>query len=819
MKANQQVKKVVIVGGVAGGASAAARARRLSEHAKIVVFERGSYISFANCGLPYHIANIITDRNKLLVQTPESMRKRFNLDIRIKTEVIAIDRTRKVVTAKDLTTGNEYEESYDALILSPGAEPVRPPLPGIDNKRVLALRNIPDMDAIIQYLDEKKAGRALIVGGGYIGLEMAEALRLRDIDVVMVELLDQVMAPLDPEMAVPVQDHLAVHGVDLRLQTSVTGFSDGGDTLVAHLSTDEKIPCDFAILSVGVRPETKLAVDAGLKIGERGGIAVNDTMQTNDPSIYAVGDAVEVQDFVGGFATLVPLAGPANRQGRIAADVIFGRKSSYKKTQGTGICKVFDLAVGMTGLNEKTLKRINKPYEKVYVHPASHASYYPGAHPITLKVLFDPKTGKLLGAQAVGADGVDKRIDVLAVALRAGLTVYDLEELELSYAPPYGAAKDPINYAGFVAANYLRGDMELCHSDDIEKRTKNQVPLDVRTRREYEQGAVPDSQLIPLDELRGRLDELDKNKEYLVYCKAGLRGYIAGRILDQHGFSTKNLTGGYDTYSHVMRSRGAWKPPVIPSGQSSEKKSEQHVVVKQEIDARAEQCPGPIMRLSVALESVKPGEAVKIVSTDAGFAADMPAWCATTGNKLVSLDHAKGEFVAVIQKQPAQAPAVSAASLSNEATMVVFNSDFDRAMAAFIIANGAASMGKKVTLFFTFWGLNILRKKQPGKVKKTFIESMFGTMMPRGSDKLALSRMNMGGMGLKMIKGIMKKKNVQSLDSLIDNALQSGVKLVACTMTMDLMGIKKEELIDGVEFGGVAMYLDHAGRGNINLFI
>ncbi len=560
MRNDQQAKKIVIVGGVAGGASAAARARRISEQAEIILFERGEYISFANCGLPYHIAKIIEDRDKLLVQTPAAMRKRFNIDVRTCTEVVRIDRDKKLVVAKDYSTGNEYEESYDALILSPGAEPVRPPLKGIDSEKVLTLRNIPDMDAILKQLESAQANRAVIVGGGYIGLEMAEALRLRNIDVVMVELLDQIMGVVDPEMAVPLQDELAKHGVDLRLKTSVDGFLQDGKTLKVELSSGGTIDCDFAVMSVGVRPEIKLAKDAGLKIGERGGILVDGSMQTNDPSIYAVGDAIEVKDFVGGFQTLIPLAGPANRQGRIAADNIFGRKSVYKSTQGTGICKVFDLTIGMTGLNEKMLKKIEKPYEKVYVHPESHASYYPGGHQISLKLLFNPNDGKVLGAQAVGKDGIDKRIDVLAVAIRAGLTVFDLEEQELSYAPPYGSAKDPVNYAGFVASNHLRGDMGICHSEDMQKPSENQVLLDVRTQKEYDRGSLQGAVHIPLDDLRGRLDELDTGKEYLVFCYVGLRGYLACCILDQHGFSTKNLTGGCKTYTMVKRSGDNWQP-------------------------------------------------------------------------------------------------------------------------------------------------------------------------------------------------------------------------------------------------------------------
>ena len=540
--------KIVVVGGVAGGASAAARARRLSENSEIIVFERGEYVSFANCGLPYHIGGVIEDREKLFVQTPESFKSRFNVDVRVKSEVLSIDRKNKTVKVKDLNSSKEYDQSYDYLVLSPGAEPFRPPLDGIESERVFTLRNIPDMDMIKKAASQSVHNKAVVIGGGYIGLEMAEALRDISMDVTLVELDKQVMTPVDPEMAVPLQDHLTEKGVCLKLSDSVKSFADDGDSLLVETSKGDKIKCDFAVLAVGVKPDVKFAEQSGILLGSRGGIQVDEQMLTNDPCIYAVGDAVEVKDFVAGFDTLIPLAGPANRQGRIAADNIFGRKSAYKRTQGTAICKVFDLSVGMTGLNEKILKQKKFDYEKIYLHNASHASYYPGATPISMKILFDKNKGKLLGAQVVGKEGVDKRTDVLAVAIRAGLTVYELQDLELTYAPPYGSAKDPVNYAGFVACNYLTGDVELCHFDDIVNKTDNQVVLDVRTEKEFENGVIPDSILIPLDSLRDRLDEVPADKELLVTCQAGLRGYIACRILSQKNYKCKNLSGGYKTY-------------------------------------------------------------------------------------------------------------------------------------------------------------------------------------------------------------------------------------------------------------------------------
>ena len=545
-------KRIVIVGGVAGGASAAARARRLSEEVEIILFERGEHISFANCGLPYPIGGTISERKRLLVQTPEGMRGRFAIDVRTRTEVIRIDRTRKLVVARNLATGTEQTESYDVLILSPGAEPIRPAIPGIGAKRIFTLRSLADMDAIKDLVDQEKPQQAAIIGGGYIGLEMAEALRQREVGVTLIEVANQVMSVADPEMVTTLHQQLRLHGIDLRLATSVTSFVEEGHLLHIRLSTGESLQCGLAVLATGVKPDVKLSSEAGLAIGQTGGILVDEHLRTSDPHIFAVGDAIEVTDLVSGLPTVIPLAGPANRQGRIAADNALGGNSIYKKTQGTAICKVFDLVFGMTGMSEKSLKQAGMAYEKVYVHPASHASYYPGAHPITLKLLFHPETGKVLGAQAVGADGVDKRIDVLAVAIRGGLSVFDLEEVELSYAPPYGSAKDPINYAGFVAANNLRGDVGLCHVGEILHPRTDQQLLDVRTPAEVEAGSIPGAINIPVDELRGRLYELPKDKELLVSCQVGLRGYLACRILKQNGFQCRNLSGGYKTYRDFM---------------------------------------------------------------------------------------------------------------------------------------------------------------------------------------------------------------------------------------------------------------------------
>ncbi|MBY5944046.1 FAD-dependent oxidoreductase [Photobacterium rosenbergii] len=548
--------KILIVGGVAGGASAAARARRLSEDAEIIMFERGEFVSFANCGLPYHIGGDITDRSKLLLQTPESFLARFNVDVRVMNEVIAIDREAKTVTVKNVLDGSEYIESYDFLLLSPGAAPVIPPISGIENPLTHSLRNIPDMDKIIATLDGNKPSHATVVGGGFIGLEMMEAFHQLGIDTTLVEMADQVMTPVDREMAGFVHQEIRDKGIDLRLGVALesVNYSEEQSNLTLTLNNGDTIETGILIMAIGVRPETQLAKDAGLKIGELGGIWVTPQMQTSDPSIFAVGDAIEDQDFVTGKQTLVPLAGPANRQGRMAADNMLGRNESYQGTQGTAICKVFDLAVASTGKNEKQLQADGATYEKVYVHTASHASYYPGAETVSLKLLFEPKSGKILGAQAVGKDGVDKRIDVLAVAQRAGMTVEQLQHLELTYAPPYGSAKDVINQAAFVANNIIKGDVTAIHYDEIENLTDDQLLLDVRNPGElkssgYLEGAIN----IPVDQLRQRMGELPKNKEIVIYCAVGLRGNVAYRQLVNNGFKARNLIGGYRTYSFARK--------------------------------------------------------------------------------------------------------------------------------------------------------------------------------------------------------------------------------------------------------------------------
>ncbi len=541
--------KLLIVGGVAGGASAAARARRLSEDADIILFERGPDVSFANCGLPYYLGGEISERDKLLVVTPERLRTRYKLDVRVRTSVEAIDRAAKKVRVRDLVTGREYEESYDKLILAPGAAPIRPPLPGIDLPGVFTLRNLQDMDRIKAKLDQG-VRQAVVVGAGFIGLELVENLVRRGITTTVVELQDQVLPPFDKEMTTPIAQELISKGVSLLLGQSAEAFEQGPDGLVVRLKSGQRLPAQLVVLGVGVRPENKLAVAAGLEVGPRGGIRVNEHLQTGDPDIYAVGDAIEVKDFVTGEPTQVPLAGPANRQGRIAADHIFGRDARYRGTQGTAIVRVFERTAALTGASEKVLRRAQRPYRKVYVHPTHHAGYYPGAEAMTLKLLFDPETGKVLGAQAVGGAGVDKRIDVLAVAIQAGMTVFDLEEMELAYSPQYGSAKDPINMAGFVAGGLLRGDHPQVDVQTVLAAPPGEHPflVDVRTPQEFGAGHLPEAVNIPVDDLRSRLGELPHDQEIAVYCQVGQRGYLATRILRQAGFPAVSVGGGYKTY-------------------------------------------------------------------------------------------------------------------------------------------------------------------------------------------------------------------------------------------------------------------------------
>lgn len=817
--------KYLVIGGVAGGATAAARLRRMDENADIILFERGKYVSYANCGLPYYIGGVITERDKLFVQTVEGFTARFNIDIRPEQEVIAIHPKDKTVEVKNLGTGQTYTESYDKLVLSPGAEPLRPGIEGINSKKIFTLRNVPDTDTIKNYVDQNKPRHAVVVGGGFIGLEMAENLHDLGINIAVVEMANQVMAPLDYSMATIVHQQLIEKKVDLRLEDGVSRFEETSEGILVHLRSGKQIATDLVILSIGVRPETRLAKEAGLAIGSLGGIAVNDYMQTSDPDIYALGDAVEVINPVTGKPALIPLAGPANKQGRIVADnIVFGNRETYKGTIGTSIAKVFGLTVAAAGANAKLLKREGIAYRSSYTHSASHAGYYPGAVPMSIKILFSPEDGKLLGAQIVGFDGVDKRIEMLAQVIQRKGTVYDLTELEQAYAPPYSSAKDPVNMAGYVAENILTKKVEIIGWRDIARLSSETILVDVRTTDEYSLGSIPGAINIPVDELRSRLSELPKNKPIVVTCAIGLRGYLAYRILAQHGYKDiRNLSGGYKTWSIATA-----KPTLIQAG-SNPKTTETektvaavapHSSTRQtiRIDACGLQCPGPVMQLKKHYAEIKTGDRLLITATDQGFGKDVAAWCNMTGAQLVGVENKSGVIHATIEKGEPKS-ACKMVNGGDNKTLIVFSDDLDKALASFVIANGAASTGKKVTMFFTFWGLNVIKKRQKPAVSKDIFGKMFGWMLPAHSGKLKLSKMNMGGAGSWMMRLIMKKKHIDSLESLIAQAAENGVEMIACTMSMDVMGVKQEELMENVTLGGVATYLERAEDANVNLFI
>jgi NADPH-dependent 2,4-dienoyl-CoA reductase/sulfur reductase-like enzyme/peroxiredoxin family protein/rhodanese-related sulfurtransferase/TusA-related sulfurtransferase len=810
--------KYIVIGGVAGGATVAARLRRMDEQAEIILLERGAYVSYANCGLPYYIGGEISERDHLFVQTVKGFQDRFAIDIRVRQEAVEILREQKAVRIKNLETGVEYTESYDKLVLSPGAAPIRPNLEGINLPNIFTLRNVPDTDAIKNYITANRPRRAVVVGGGFIGLEMAENLHRQGLEVHVVEMGRQVMAPIDYSMASIVHHHMVEQGIHLHLERGVTRFaSSASGVLEVVLSDEQKIETDMVILSIGVRPETTLAKDSGLAIGALGGISVNEYMQTSDPDIYALGDAVEVVHGVTGKPALIPLAGPANKQGRIVADnIVYGNVSVYSGTIGTSIAQVFDLTVAAAGANSKLLDREKIPYLSSFTHSQSHAGYYPGAVSMSVKILFSPENGRLLGAQIVGFDGVDKRIEMLAQVIQNQGTVADLMELEHAYAPPYSSAKDPVNMAGFVADNILKKRVETILWSDVASLPADAVKIDVRTPAEYELGTIPGFVNIPVDELRGRLAELPKDRLIVVTCAIGLRGYLAYRILKQHGFTNvKNLSGGYKT----------WSAATMPVGQpdascdsccGDEPCSTKNIV---EVNACGLMCPGPIMKLKSTYEQLDNDAMLCITATDQAFAKDVKSWCKMTGADLVSLDKQAGQVKALVRKQQPKACAPAQQGGAENKTIVVFSDDLDKALASFVIANGAASTGKKVSMFFTFWGLNVIKKSQKPAVEKDIWGRMFSWMLPSDSKALKLSQMNMMGIGSKMMRFLMKKKKIDSLESLIAQAREQGVEFIACTMSMDVMGVKKEELLDDVTLGGVATYLERTEEANLNLFI
>ncbi|QVK17050.1 CoA-disulfide reductase [Mycoplasmatota bacterium] len=832
------MKKILIVGGVAGGATAAARLRRLSEEDQIILFERDEYISFANCGLPYYIGNVIKERGKLLVQTIPGMKKRFNLDIRNFSEVIKIDKENKSVMVKNVKTNETYEESYDRLILSPGANAINLPIPGIEEaENVFTLRNIPDTDKIKSFVDDLAPKHTVVVGGGFIGIEMAENLVERGVSVTLIDLANQVMAPLDFEMAQIVHERLVNHGVNLILEDAIDEIKDKGRTLI--LKSGKTLHTDLVVMGIGVKPENELAKSSGLKIGKRGHIVTTKQLQvmvekTDEviSDIYAIGDAIEVYDYIDQSKTAIALAWPANRQGRLVADHINGFDIEYTGSLGTAVAKIFDLTVATTGNNEKQLKRKQLDYKTVIVHRGNHAGYYPGAENIAIKLLFDPKNGKILGAQAVGGEGTEKRIDVIATAIKGKLSVNDLPDLELSYAPPFSSAKDPVNIAGYVASNVYSHVYDMVTYDEIDEIVKNGgYLLDVRTEVEFNLGHIEGAVNIPVDDLRNQLDKITVSKETPIYvnCQVGLRAYIGVRILQENGFkNVYNLSGGYKTYSTATRVHklNNQKPHVDKDidTQNLENQKNNQIDVntinpKLSIDACGLQCPGPIMQTYKAMEQVNAGDVIRIQSTDSGYARDIEKWCEKTGNTLIKVDKENKTYQAYIQKGCSTCATPQSQTSNENTTIVLFSGEMDKAMASMIIAQGSAAMGKNVTVFCTFWGLNLLRKDQKIKLKKPFIEKMFSKMMPRGPKAMGISKMNFGGLGAKMMKRVMRKKNVDSLEDLIKSAQEAGVNFIACNMSMDVMGIRKEELIDGIDYAGVATYLAESDTAGVTLFI
>lgn len=785
--------KIIIVGGGAAGASCAARLRRLDESSEILILEKTSEISIANCGLPYYISDIISERDNMLVSNTKKFKTWFNIDVRLNSEVVKINRSDKTVQLK-----NNELLAYDKLVLAQGAAPIIPEFKGMDKSLIFSLKTLHDADKIKNFIKNNNSKKAVVIGGGFIGVEMAENLVEMGLHTTLVELNNQILAPVDKEVAKFAQNTMIENGVELVLSDGVKEFRNNK----IILNSNKEIEFEIVIMAIGVRPEITLAKDSGLVTAR--GIIVNDCLQTSDENIYAAGDSIEVKDFISGDNTIIPLAGPANRQGRIIAENICGLNSKYKKSQGTSVLKVFDLTVASVGNNEKQLEQNNIPYWKTYIFSRAHAGYYPDSTQIFFKLLFNIE-GKILGAQAVGQQGVEKRIDVISSIMRSGGTIQDMIDSELSYAPPYSSAKDPVNILGMNADNILKGLVKPAYLEDL----KGAYLIDVRPEISYKVNTIPGAVNIPISEIRSRINEVPKDRKVILFCNTGHTSYIASRILIQRGFkNVYSLMGGIEIYKEMT------KNVTFTANIGQSRRVSTGNVIK--IDASGLQCPGPIMKVSQAMEGLSEGEIIEVISTDRGFKSDIGAWCETTSNKLVSLVQENKKIIATIQKNADYVKSVN--KDFNGQTIVVFSNDLDKAMASFIIANGARASGKNVTMFFTFWGLNILRKPNV-TLKKGFIDSLFGFMMPKGVQNLTLSKMNMGGIGSLMMKFIMRKKNIATLQELIQQAKDNGIKFIACNMSMDVMGIKQEELIDGVEIGGVAKYISESNSANSNLFI
>lgn len=805
--------KYVIVGGVAAGASAAARLRRLDEKAGIVLFEKGAEISYANCGLPYHVGGVIKDRERLSVMPPEKFAAWFNADVRTKSEVVSVDRAAKRVTVRG--PAGEYAEPYDRLLLATGATPAGDAYSDAEHPRVAHLWTIADMDRVLAKLGS--ARKVAVVGAGFIGVELVENLVERGLEVVLIQRGGHVLPIFDREMAQPLAAELRSLGVEILFDRMVSAYNERPDRLELVLDDGKVVPADLAVVSTGVRPQSDLAKNAGLQLGPRGHIVVDESLRTSDPDIFAAGDVIEVVDPIFGGKTAISLAGPANKQGRIAADNMAGGSSAYKGTLGASVVKVGALTAASVGSTEERLAASGRTFRKIYIHPSSAASYYPGAARLSMKLLFGDD-GTIFGAQLVGSKGVDKRIDTIAQAMRNGRKAPDLGELELAYAPPYSSAKDPVNFLGFVAENVLTGKSDVVSADAIPADAQI---IDVREPVESELGSIPGSINIQLADLRNRMGELAKDRFYVTCCAVGLRGYLAERILKQNGFKVANLSGGMATWK-------LYHPEPLPQAAPDPAPSPARAPaaagpISTTLDVRQLPCPGPVVQLKATFKGAEAGFSVRLTA-DASFEADLRRWCASNGCTVNDFAKSGGSLAATLVKDGSDASAAPTASAGSpgphSVALVVFSNDLDKVLAALVLANGLAASGAEVGIFFTFWGLTVLRKNPAPSVRKNLVSRMFGWMLPTGATKLALSKMHMLGMGTGLMKGIMKKQNIMSLPELIRSAKSAGVKFIACDMAMGVMGITREELIDEVdEVAGVAAFAELARKSNNTLFI
>jgi len=815
--------KYVIVGGVAGGAAVAARLRRNDEHAEIIIFEKGEYISYANCGLPYYVGETIKDREKLFLENPSTFKENLNIDVKNNHEVLSIDKINKTVKVINLTNSNITTESYDKLILSPGATPIVPPISGIDSNKVFTLRNVPDADKLKAAIDNDKPTSAVVIGAGFIGMEAAENLYDRGLNVTIVEMANQVMTPLDYEMAAQVHEHLKFKEVALYLSDGVKSLKDLGNRIEIELQSGKRIFTDMVVLSIGVKPLTVLAENAGIDVNR--GIVVNEFLETSAKDIYALGDAAEMKHGITGKNAIVPLAGPAGKQARILADnLVYNSKKPYKGAIGTSIAKIFDLTVATTGLPEKSVE----DSLSVIVNGSSHAGYYPGAMQLFLKLVFD-KEGKLLGAQGVGYEGVDKRLEMIAAVIRMGGTVNDLTEVEHAYAPPFSSSKDPVNILGFTAENVLlnRSTHTKWHelNEIITTNNPDYVLLDIRTVDERELHPLSGTLQMDKSEVRSNLDKIPKNKKIVVLCSGGLRAYLTERILRQEGFkSVSILSGGLNIFFSSIKEQ----TNKIEFTNTSPNRVPENLVNEFtggfiDVDACGLQCPGPILKLKTEIDKIPASSKLRVTASDPGFYKDVTSWCNMTGNKIIGVEQSKGKVVALIEKsaktESVNNTGYSVSTSGNEVTIICFSDDMDKALASMVIANGAIASGKKVTIFFTFWGLSIIKKRDKVRVKKGIMGKMFGMMLPNNLNKLGLSKMNMGGIGAFMMKGIMKNLKINTLQEMLNTLIENDTKFIACQMSMDVMGVKQEELIDEATIGGVANYLESASTSGINLFI